>query len=200
MGKRERGGSITVTVATDVARHACTAVSIELCSTFVITDFRVTLLNTPYKCFLICVLFWLITPCVWAQTSVRVDDVNKVLVNLERRAPADVRPLNDAQISSEVAGIIKAIHADVGQHVSTGDLLVELDDRDYVLNLNQAQTTLNSSERNALIILPVSGFCVTGFPLSTQIILTGGSPLSRIPLASPVTGMELRSPFIFPRG
>ena len=103
-------------------------------------------MNTCYRWLLIYALLCLISPGAWAQISVRVDDVSKVLVDLERRAPADVRPLNDAQISAEVAGVVKAIHADVGQLVSAGDLLVELDERDYVLSLNQAQTNLASSE------------------------------------------------------
>ncbi len=81
-----------------------------------------------------------------AQIAVSVDRVSNVLVDLERRAPADVQPLNDAQISSEVAAVVMAVHADVGQVVKTGDLLVELDARDYVLNVQQAEANLASSQ------------------------------------------------------
>ncbi len=86
------------------------------------------------------------SPSTTAQVSVRVDDVSNVLVDLERRAPADVRPLNNAQISAEVSAVVNTVHADVGQHVQAGDLLLELDPRDFQLNLNQALANLTSSQ------------------------------------------------------
>jgi RND family efflux transporter MFP subunit len=83
---------------------------------------------------------------VAAQLAVSVEDISTVLVDLERRAPADVKPLNSAQISAEVAAVVKTLHADVGQRVSAGELLVELEARDYELNLNQARANLASSQ------------------------------------------------------
>lgn len=83
---------------------------------------------------------------VAAQTAVNVEDISDVLVDLERRAPADVRALNSAQISAEVAAVVKAVYADVGQRVSAGELLVELDAGDYQLSLSQAQANLASSQ------------------------------------------------------
>lgn len=86
------------------------------------------------------------SPATTAQVSVRVDDVSNVLVDLERRAPADVRPLNNAQISAEVSAVVITVHADVGQPVQAGDLMLELDPRDFELNLSQALANLTSSQ------------------------------------------------------
>jgi RND family efflux transporter MFP subunit len=83
---------------------------------------------------------------VAAQIAVSVQDIAVVLVDLERRAPADVKPLNSAEISAEVAAVVQAVHADVGQRVSAGELLLELESRDYELNLNQARANLASSQ------------------------------------------------------
>ena len=96
--------------------------------------------------FLITALLLVQSPAVVAQHAVSVEKISSVLVDLERRAPADVRPLNSAQISAEVSAVVKTVHADVGQRVSAGELLLELDARDYELNLNQARANLASSQ------------------------------------------------------
>lgn len=83
---------------------------------------------------------------VLAQTVVSVEVLSNVLVDLERRAPAEVQALNNAQISAEVAAVVKAVHADVGQRVSAGELLLELDAKDYALSLDQARANLASSQ------------------------------------------------------
>jgi len=77
----------------------------------------------------------------WAQAgiSVRAQPLSEVLVNFERRAPAEVRALNDSSISAEVSAVVHSVHADVGQSVAKGDLLLELNPTDYQLNLKQAR-------------------------------------------------------------
>jgi RND family efflux transporter MFP subunit len=80
-----------------------------------------------------------------AQVSVRVVPLEDALVDLERRAPAEVMSLNDAVVAAEVAAVVRAVHADVGEVVSAGDLLLELDDGDYRLILRQAEAELVSS-------------------------------------------------------
>jgi RND family efflux transporter MFP subunit len=96
--------------------------------------------------FLITALLMTLPSLVAAQIAVSTEDISNVLVDLERRAPADVKPLNDAQLSAEVSAVVKAIHADVGQRVSAGELLLELDPRDYQLSRDQARANLASSK------------------------------------------------------
>ena len=81
-----------------------------------------------------------------AQLSVQVRPLSEVLVDLERRAPADVQPLNNALIAAEVTAVISTVHAEVGQQVSQGDLLLQLDATDYQLTLRQAEANLASSQ------------------------------------------------------
>lgn len=87
------------------------------------------------------------TTSIWAQTgvNVRTQVLSDVLVDFERRAPAEVQALNDSMISAEVSAVVASVHADVGQAVAKGDLLLELDPTDYQLNLKQAEANLASS-------------------------------------------------------
>ena len=84
---------------------------------------------------------------LWAQASinVRAQVLSEVLVDFERRSPAEVRALNDSTIAAEVSAVVLSIHADVGQAVKKGDLLLELNPTDYQLNLKQAGANLASS-------------------------------------------------------
>ena len=83
-----------------------------------------------------------------AQTvvNVRAEDLREVLVDFERRAPADVRALNASVLAAEVSAIVTSIHADVGQEVRKGDLLLQLESIDYKLNLKQAEANLTSGK------------------------------------------------------
>ena len=98
----------------------------------------------------ICILIIaLIMPVsLWAQTvvNVRTQSLSEVLVDFERRAPAEVRALNDSTIAAEVSSVVLSVHADVGQAVKQGDLLLELNPVDYQLNLKQAEANLASSK------------------------------------------------------
>jgi RND family efflux transporter MFP subunit len=78
--------------------------------------------------------------------NVRTEALSEVLVDFERRAPAEVRALNDSSISAEVSAVVLSVHADIGQVVAKGDLLLELNPIDYQLNLKQAEANLASSQ------------------------------------------------------
>jgi len=96
---------------------------------------------------LLILALWLLAPlAAKALTPVTVQALSEVLVDLDRRAPADVRPLNDAVMAAEVAAVVSTVHADVGQTVAAGELLLQLDDTDYLLNLKQAEANLASSK------------------------------------------------------
>ena len=98
----------------------------------------------------ICILLvTLVMPAsLWAQTAinVRTQPLSEILVDFERRAPAEVRALNDSTIAAEVSAVVLSVHADVGQAVKKGDLLLELDPVDYQLNFQQTEANLASSK------------------------------------------------------
>ena len=97
---------------------------------------------------------WIILICLLmpasllAQTAinVRTENLRDVLVDFERRAPAEVLALNDSTIAAEVSSVVLSVHADVGRAVKKGDLLLELNPIDYQLNLKQAEANLASSK------------------------------------------------------
>jgi RND family efflux transporter MFP subunit len=77
---------------------------------------------------------------------VRTEVLSELLVDFERKAPAEVQALNDSSMSAEVSAVVLSVHADVGVAVAKGELLLELDPTDYQLNLKQAQANLASSQ------------------------------------------------------
>lgn len=77
--------------------------------------------------------------------AVRTESLSEVLVDFERRAPAEVLALNDASLAAEVSAVVLTVHADVGQVVAKGDLLLELDPVDYQLSVKQAEANLASN-------------------------------------------------------
>jgi RND family efflux transporter MFP subunit len=105
--------------------------------------------------FLALVLGFLAAPLAWAKApgaiptaappTITVATLGEVLVDLERRAPAEVRPLNDSQLAAEVSAVVRSVHAEVGQRVAAGDLLVALDDADYRLALARSEAELASA-------------------------------------------------------
>lgn len=87
----------------------------------------------------------LVVAPAWAQVPVSVRPVGELLVDLENRASAEVQPLNDATLAAEVGAVVRTVHADIGQQVSAGDLLVTLDETDFRLGLRRAEASLASS-------------------------------------------------------
>jgi RND family efflux transporter MFP subunit len=99
--------------------------------------------------FIFIMLIGLFTPAFsWAQAgiNVRTQALSEVLTDFDRRAPAEVQALNDSSIAAEVSAVVLSVHADVGQAVAKGDLLLELNPVDYQLNLKQAEANLVSSQ------------------------------------------------------
>ncbi len=80
-----------------------------------------------------------------APVSVKVATPDDLMVVLERRAPAEVLPLNDSLLAAEVNAVVAEVRTDVGELVQAGDLLVELDRRDFQLQLDAARAALSSA-------------------------------------------------------
>jgi len=76
-------------------------------------------------------------------TTARLGDL---VVAAERDAPAEVVSLNRATLSAELNARIVAIRAEVGERVKVGDILVELDCRDYTARAEQAAAALTALE------------------------------------------------------
>lgn len=78
-------------------------------------------------------------------TPVTTKPLSQALIERRLTANAQVQPLNHATLSAEVSAVVQAIHADVGQTVQAGDLLVSLDATDLKLQLQQAKANVQAA-------------------------------------------------------
>jgi RND family efflux transporter MFP subunit len=89
-----------------------------------------------------------------AWTSLPAEEVRPVTtarladlaVSAARDAPAEVVSLNRAMLSAELNARVVALHAEVGDRIGVGDVLVELDCRDYTARVDQAGAALAAIE------------------------------------------------------
>jgi RND family efflux transporter MFP subunit len=88
----------------------------------------------------------LLAAIAWAATPVTTRPYAEVQIHPERSAPAEVLSLNDAELSAEITARIDRIPVRVGDQVRPGDLLVELDCRDYASRRKAQQATLTQLE------------------------------------------------------
>jgi RND family efflux transporter MFP subunit len=95
----------------------------------------------PMRRFLFALM--LITP--WASAAeipVTVAPLSRLIIHPERSAPASVESVNNADLSAEISARVQAIPVRVGDVVDAGEILVELDCRDYASRLAAQQATL----------------------------------------------------------
>jgi len=78
--------------------------------------------------------------------AVRVEKVQATEQSSFYEVIGTVRAENSAQISSRIPSYIRQVHADAGDRVRQGQLLVELDDRDLVSHLDQAKAAKTEVE------------------------------------------------------
>jgi len=81
-------------------------------------------------------------PVFGQDVPVTVRPLGDLLVAREVRAPATVISANRAEITSEVAALVREVFKDVGDQVARGDLLIRLDDANASYKLAQAKATL----------------------------------------------------------
>ncbi len=70
---------------------------------------------------------------------VKVDTAKRGELIISLKSPGEAVTNRMVTVKSEVAGVIKNLNVEDGQHVKEGDLLVELDDRQFRLELERAQ-------------------------------------------------------------
>ncbi len=75
---------------------------------------------------------------------VRVQPLSEIAVTLSESAPATVVSLNQARVSSQLAGVIESIDVEVGEHAAAGEVLATLDCTDYRQNLARGEAQLEA--------------------------------------------------------
>src|SRR5580700_6489094 len=84
-------------------------------------------------------------------TPVQVDDVTRGPIDLIVNADAVLYPVNQANATSKIVAPVRRVLVNRGDHVKTGQLLAELENRDLAASaqesksqLDQAQSTLQT--------------------------------------------------------
>ena len=80
------------------------------------------------------------------RTAVETRALDQVWLLPRREAPAEVVARNESRLSAEVSGTLQRWGADVGATVKRGELLAQIDPRDYELAVQRAQAGLNASQ------------------------------------------------------
>jgi RND family efflux transporter MFP subunit len=76
-----------------------------------------------------------------APLPVQVVTVSRRDLVIKLRSPAEAVTDRKTVMKTEVSGRIKALHVEEGRFIRKGDLLVELDDREYSLELEKAEAS-----------------------------------------------------------
>jgi HlyD family secretion protein len=63
-------------------------------------------------------------------------------------ARGKIEPLSKVEVKSKANGIIKSLHVDVGDRVTEGQILAELDKEDLAAQVREAKATLDGEEAN----------------------------------------------------
>ncbi len=99
-------------------------------------------MNKKYR-IITCLLMLLGVPLevqsVWADTLVRVKPLVEVLQQISYSAPADVVNEQHVLLSTELAGVLAALHVQVGDSVLKGQEIAALECQDYRLSQAQAK-------------------------------------------------------------
>jgi len=80
---------------------------------------------------------------VQSAQPVKIQKVSDGISESVRSFPASVAASETANIASKVAGQVNNIHVQPGDDVKTGDIILEIDQTDYLLNLEQAQANFS---------------------------------------------------------
>ncbi len=88
---------------------------------------------------------------------VKVDTARRGELIITLKSPGEAVTNRMITIKSEVAGIIKNLYVEDGQHVKEGDLLLEVDDRQFRLELERAQADRLSKLSELLLEKQFSG-------------------------------------------
>ncbi len=99
--------------------------------------------------------------------AVSIEVVKPQHITIQRRVDltGTLTSPDEAQISSEVAGVVGEVSVELGQEVRRGQVLVRLDARELALELERAESALRQTEAQ----LGVDGATATGLPPDDEI-------------------------------
>lgn len=81
-----------------------------------------------------------------AEVTIQTAGVQRISIQRQIDLSGSLIPQDEAQVSSEVAGVVRQVFVEMGQEVSAGEVLVKLDPRELELALQRAQSQLRQTE------------------------------------------------------
>ena len=89
-------------------------------------------------------------PALDVGKAVRVEVIKPTVLSsdLALALPGTVKPLEEAKLYARVTGYVRVWHADLGDKVTAGQVLAELDTPDLAAELNQARAQLAAARAN----------------------------------------------------
>lgn len=82
--------------------------------------------------------------------SVAVFTLNKVAVNKKMTFPAELTPIERAEIYAKISGYVKEVKVDIGDRVRKGQVMIVLDAPEVLANLAQANSDLQTARAKSL--------------------------------------------------
>ena len=80
------------------------------------------------------------------EVSVQATKIQRISIQREVDLAGSLVSSDQAKVSSEVAGVVRQVLVELGQEVSTGQIVVKLDTRELELALQRAQSQLRQTE------------------------------------------------------
>lgn len=99
---------------------------------------------------------------------VKIDTVRAYGHAVRLEFPGKVTAARETNLAFQVAGKLRKIHGDAGTFIRKGQVIAELDDRDYKLQLNAAEAEYNSIKQRPRGFSPSTGTAPRQHPTTTR--------------------------------
>jgi RND family efflux transporter MFP subunit len=72
--------------------------------------------------------------------------LSEIAISTRGRAPAKVMAINHSVIAAQINGVVASVEVEIAQQVAAGQLLVQIEDRDFQLELDLARAGLKAQD------------------------------------------------------
>ena len=127
-----------------------------------------------------------------ASTNVTVSEVITQTIEETATYTGELKASESTSVSVKVSGVVEAVYCEIGDYVSAGDILMQIDKTDYLTQYNQANTAYLSvlSQSKALIDSAQIEYNNAKINCDNQKVLYDNGAISKIAYDSAVTRFE----------
>ena len=127
-----------------------------------------------------------------ASTNVTVSEVKTQTVEETATYTGELKAAESTSVSVKVSGVVESVYCEIGDYVSAGDILMQIDKTDYLTQYNQANTAYLSvlSQSKALIDSAQIEYNNAKINCDNQKVLYDNGAISKIAYDSAVTRFE----------